>query len=50
MGQTSDRQASANGQNLFSAIALIVVTILVIATPSLFSENSAQSEVSLVGP
>ena len=50
MGPTSDRQASASGLNLFSTIALIVVAVLVIATPSLFSENSAQSDVSLVGP
>lgn len=50
MGPTSDRQVSASGPNLFSAIAFIVVAVLVIATPSLFSENSAQSDVSLVGP
>ena len=50
MGPTSDRQASASGPNLFSAIALIVVTVLVVAVPSLFSGNSAQSDVSLVGP
>jgi hypothetical protein len=50
MGPTSGRQASASGTNLFSAVALVVVAILVIATPSLFGENSAQSDVSLVGP
>jgi hypothetical protein len=50
MGPTSGRQASASGPNLFSAIAFIVVAVLVIATPSLFMENSAQSDVSLVGP
>jgi hypothetical protein len=50
MGPTSDRQASASRTNLFSAIALIVVAVLVIATPNLFTDNSAQSDVSLVGP
>jgi hypothetical protein len=50
MSPTLDRQASVSGPNLFSTIALIVVAVLVIATPSLFSENSAQSDVSLVGP
>jgi hypothetical protein len=51
MGPTSGRQASASGPNLFSAIAFIVVAVvLVIATPNLFTENSAQSDVSLVGP
>jgi hypothetical protein len=50
MGPTSDRQASVSGSTLFSTIALIVVAVLVIATPSLFSENSAHSDVSLVGP
>jgi hypothetical protein len=50
MGPTSDRQASASGPNLFSVIAFIVVAVLIIATPSLFSENLAQSDVSLVGP
>ena len=50
MGPTSDRQASASRPNLFSAIALIVVAVLIIVMPSLFSENSAQSDISLVGP
>jgi hypothetical protein len=50
MSPTLDRQASASGPNLFRTIAFILVAVLVIATPSLFSENSAQSDVSLVGP
>jgi hypothetical protein len=50
MGPTLDRQASASEPNLLSTIALIVVAVLVIATPSLFSGNSAQTDVSLVGP
>jgi hypothetical protein len=50
MGPTSDRQASTSATNLFSAIAAIVVAVLVIAAPSQFGGNSAQSDVSLVGP
>lgn len=50
MGPTSDRQASASGFYIFNTVALIVVAVLVIATPSQFSENSSQPDVSLVGP
>jgi hypothetical protein len=50
MRPTLDRQASASGLYMFNAIALILVAVLVIATPSLSIDNSAQSDVSLVGP
>ena len=50
MRMQSERSSSSVGTTVFSAIALLFVAVLVIATPKVTSQNYDQSAKTLVGP
>jgi hypothetical protein len=50
MGTVLNRPASSSGTSIFTAVAFILVAILVVASPEILNANSAQTGVMLVGP